>query len=170
MAAARQRATRIIAWRASVSPRNLRRTVAVTLVRWRTSPSGHVRALLESIFMNRSPGNLGPRACAAYLRVGLLAFGVALLASVLAVWAGVAIGWRLLLWFPFAVGWACLFDALAHTCGIRALQGVRVTDRGVEPVVDPSERRELVRRAMAIAARSAAASSITVVPFVYFGR
>lgn len=115
-------------------------------------------------------GNLGPRASVAYLRIGLVAFAVAVIAGVSMVSWNAPFAARLLLIAPFVLAWACLLDAAASTCGVRAVQGLRVTDRGLEPIADPRELERVRRRAKGLAVRVLVASAISVVPFLVVAR
>lgn len=103
-------------------------------------------------------GNIGHEEQHRRRRLGVagLAGGVALVVVLLATGAG--LWWRLLAFVPFWAGTLGLVQSRENVCVLLAMRGTQMLGGagGEERVTDPGRRRELRRRGLRLAARSAA--------------
>jgi hypothetical protein len=98
--------------------------------------------------------------------MGVVALGVGLLASVLVVRLGVPTGLRAIVFVPFFVAAFGGYQGLYRTCTGAGEEGVRITDHGKEPIVDPGERassRREGRRVLGRAVLTAAVATLAIV-------
>jgi len=93
-----------------------------------------------------TPSNLSPSVQAGLLRNAVIAFAVALAATMAAAGLELAPLWRGFLFLPFLVASYMLHASLLGACFLSSLRGVRQTANGEQPIANPVERRALVRR------------------------
>jgi hypothetical protein len=84
------------------------------------------------------------------MRIGLVALGVSLVASVLLLNAGAGAACRSLTFVPFLLAAYGIMAALFCTCGFTALAGMRRTNAGPERIADPVERSNVRARGLRV--------------------
>jgi hypothetical protein len=99
--------------------------------------------------------------------MGVVALGVGLLASVAVVRLGVPTGARAIVFLPFFVAAFGGYQGLYRTCTGAGEQGVRITEHGEEPIVDPTERESARREGRRVLWRSVLTAAVATLAIVF---
>ena len=105
-------------------------------------------------------GNLGSHAQTVRLRGGIAGLALGLILAVLLVHFGVSPLYRSLLFVPFFGGAFGAYQGLFRTCTGAAARGERITDQGVERVIDRDQAQRSKADARLVLLGSAATALV----------
>lgn len=110
--------------------------------------------------------NLGSRFRQQHVRLGVIWLAFTLALGFGLVEGGVASRFGFLLALPLAVGTYCVLAGSFGVCFYNSMFGRRMADHGAELVPDPSLRKRLIRRGLALAGLSCTLAGMATAVFV----